>query len=263
MWWPPAGGLEVPADLAAEAFHFLLLFCRLGAASLMLPGLGEQDIPASIRLALGLTLPLLLLPVLGPALPALPPAVPALVRLVALEVLAGIWLGLTARLVALALVQAGQAAALFIGLASPLQTDPSLGAQTTAPARLFGLLAAVLVLSSGLYAVPLRALVESYALLPPGEALPLGGSAEALARAVAGSFALALRLAAPLLLAAVLSNLALALLARVAPQVPAYTIAAPGQILLGLVLLALVLPALLQVWQDAAGEALGALPGLG
>ncbi len=252
----------MPADLAAEAFHFLLLFCRLGAASLLLPGLGEQDIPASIRLALGLTLPLLLLPVLGPGLPAAPEAVPALVRLIALEVLVGLWLGLTARLVALALVQAGQAAALMIGLASPLQTDPSLGAQTTAPARLFGLLAATAMLSSGLYALPLRALVESYALLPPGAAVPLGATADAIAQAVSESFSLALRLAAPLLLASVLSNLALALLARVAPQVPAYTIAAPGQILLGLVLLALVLPALLRVWQDAAQASLATLPGL-
>ncbi len=253
----------MPADLAAEAFNFILLFCRLGAASLLLPGLGEQDIPPSIRLALGLTLPLLLLPVLGPALPAMPEAVPSLVRLVVLEILAGLWLGLTARLVALALVQAGQAAALMIGLSSPLQTDPSIGGQTTAPARLFGLLAAVLTLSSGLYAVPLRALVESYALLPPGAALPLGATADALAQAVADSFSLALRLAAPLLLAAILSNLALALLARVAPQVPAYTIAAPGQILLGLILLALILPSLLRVWLDEAGSSLGRMPGLG
>jgi flagellar biosynthesis protein FliR len=49
----------------------------------------------------------------------------------------------------------------------------------------------------------------------------------------------------------------------VAPQVPAYTIAAPGQILLGLMLLALILPALLRVWLDEAGSALGHMPGLG
>jgi len=253
----------MPPELAAEAFNFILLFCRLGAASLLLPGLGEQDIPANIRLALGLTLPVLLLPVLGPGLPAMPEAVPALVRLITMEILVGLWLGLTARLVALALVQAGQVAALMIGLSSPLQTDSSIGGQTTAPGRLFGLLAAVLMLSSGLYAVPLRALVESYAFLPPGAALPLGATADALTGAVAESFSLALRLAAPLLLASILSNLALALLARVAPQVPAYTIAAPGQILLGLMLLALVLPALLRVWLDEAGGALGRMPGLG
>ena len=249
-------------ELAAEAFHFLLLFCRLGAASLLLPGLGEQDIPTSIRLALGLTLPVLLLPLLGPVLPPMPEGVPALVRLIGLEILAGLWVGLTARLVALALVQAGQVAALMIGLASPLQTDPNTGGQTTAPARLFGLLAATLMLSTGLYALPLRALVESYVLLPPGMAMPFGATADALAQAVADSFSLALRLAAPLLLASILSNLGLALLARVAPQVPAYTIAAPGQILLGLLLLALVMPALLQVWLTEARSSLGAMPGL-
>jgi flagellar biosynthetic protein FliR len=251
----------MPAELAAEAFHFILLFCRLGAAGLLLPGLGEQDIPASIRLALGLSLPVLLLPALSSDLPVAPVGVPDLLRLLGSEILIGLWLGLLARLVALALTQAGQMVALMIGLASPLQTDPSIGAQTTAPARLFGLLAAVLMLSTGLYAVPLRALAQSYALLPPGAPLPLDASAATLAAAVAESLTLALRLVAPLLLSAVVSSLALALLARVAPQLPAYTIAAPGQILLGLMLLVLVLPAMLPVWLSAAGESFAHLAG--
>ncbi len=254
-------GRGVTEALAAEAFHFLLLFCRLGAAAMLLPGLGEQDTPPSIRLALGLGLALLLLPVLAPTLPGMP-AVPAdLVRLVAMEVLVGLWLALSARLVALAMVQAGQVAALMIGLASPLQLDPAVGAQTTAPARLFGLLAVVAVLASGLYAVPLRALVASYALLPPGAPLPLEGPADALVAAVADSFALALRLASPRLLGAVMANLALALLARMAPQVPAYTIAAPGQILLGLLLLATVLPAILPTWVASAQDSFSRLAG--
>jgi flagellar biosynthetic protein FliR len=251
----------VTEALALEAFHFMLLFCRLGGAAMLLPGLGEQDVPMTIRLALALTLPLLLLPVLGSGLPAMPAAPADLARMVVTETAVGVWLGLTARLVALALVQAGQMAALLIGLASPLQTDPVMGGQTTAPARLFSLLGATILLSSGLYAVPLRALAESYALLPPGQPLPLEAPASALAVAVAESFGLALRLAAPLLLGSVLANLALALLARMAPQVPAYTIAAPGQILLGLMLLALVLPALLPAWLASAADSLARLTG--
>ena len=49
----------MPTDLTAEAFHFILLFARLSAAAQLLPGLGEQDIPTSIRLALGLSWPFL------------------------------------------------------------------------------------------------------------------------------------------------------------------------------------------------------------
>src|SRR4051794_28244060 len=129
--------------------------------------------------------------------------------------------------------------ALMIGLASPLQSDPSFGAQGTALSRLFGLVAAMLILSTGLYAL-LRALAESYALLPAGGALPVPGQAAMLAQAVADSLSLALRLAAPLLLAGILGQFALGLLSRLAPMVPVFVLAAPGQILAGLLLLALV-----------------------
>ena len=252
----------MPEALPALAFHGVLLVARLGGAVLLLPGLGEQDVPPSIRLALLLALVALLLPGLAPSLPAMPEAVPALLRLILLETAIGLWLGLLARLVALALAQAGQLVALMTGLASPLQTDPILGAQSTATGRLFSLLAATLVLSTGLYALPLRALAESYAVLPPGGSPGFGRSAESVAQAVADSMALALRLAAPLVLGAVLGNFALGLLARVAPQVQVFTIAAPGQIIAGLLLLGLLLPALIAVWLASAGEMLR-LPGAG
>ena len=248
--------------LPALAFQVVLLVARLGGAVLLLPGLGEQDVPPSIRLALLLALVALLLPGLAPVLPAMPEEVPELLRLILLETAIGLWLGLLARLVALALGQAGQLVALMVGLASPLQTDPILGAQSTASGRLFSLLATTLVLATGLYALPLRALSESYTVLPPGASLALGRTAESVAQAVADSMALALRLAAPLVLAAVLGNFALGLLARVAPQVQVFTIAAPGQIIAGLLLLGLLLPAIIAVWLASAGEAL-LLPGAG
>jgi flagellar biosynthetic protein FliR len=152
--------------------------------------------------------------------------------------------------------------ALMVGLASPLQTDPAFGAQGTALSRLFGLAAAVLVLATGLYGLPLRALAESYALLPVDGALPVPAQAAAVAQAVADSLSLALRLAAPLLLASVLGQFALGLLARLAPQVPVFMVAAPGQILAGLLLLVLLLPALLEAWLAALRDGFSALPGL-
>ncbi|SDC78098.1 flagellar biosynthetic protein FliR [Belnapia rosea] len=250
----------MPEALPDFAFHAVLLVARLGGAVLLLPGLGEQDIPASIRLALLLALVAVLLPGLAPHLPGLPAELPELLRLILMETAIGLWLGLLARLVSLALGQAGQMVGLMVGLASPLQADPVLGAQATATGRLFTLLAAVLVLSGGLYALPLRALAESYQSLPPGAPLVLDRGAESVAQAVADSLSLALRLASPLVLASVLGNVALGLLARLAPQVQVFTMAAPGQILGGLLLLGLLLPAMIAVWLAAAGTSL-ALPG--
>ncbi|MBY0339205.1 MAG: flagellar biosynthetic protein FliR [Acetobacteraceae bacterium] len=249
------------AALPGLAFQAILLFARLAAAAMLLPGLGEAEIPPTLRLVLALLLVPLLLPALAPNLPGLPAAPGEAARLLGLEVLLGLWIGLTARVLALALAQAGQVLALLIGLASPLQGDAVLGAAATVPARMLALLTAVLVLASGLYAVPLRALVESYAVLPAGGPLPAGPAAEALAAAAAASLELGLRLAAPFVLAAVLFNFALGLMARLAPQSQVFVVVAPAQLLGGLALLLLLLPAILALWGTEIAAAFLRLPG--
>ena len=143
----------------------------------------------------------------------------------------------------------------MIGLSSPLQTDAVFGGQATATGRLFGLLAAVLVFNTGLYALPLGALSESYSVLPPGEGLPLDKGAEAVVGAVAASLGLALRLAAPLVLGAMLGQVALGLVARLAPNLQIFAVASAGQILAGLLLLALALPAIVPVLAAAVQDA--------
>jgi flagellar biosynthetic protein FliR len=256
-----------PADVAllqtlpALAFQSVLVFARLGAAVMLLPGLGEAEIPAPIRLGIGLALVALLLPLLAPGLPAPPEAPAEALRLVATETALGLWLGTLARLLILAFAMAGQAIAALVGLAGMLVADPALGPQGTALGRAFGLLAATLVLSTGLHGLALTAMVESYQVLPAGDPFPAGAAAEAVAVAGAASLDLALRLAAPFVVGAVVLNVALGLLARLAPQVQTFFVAVPGQILAGLGLLMLLSMPLLMALEAALRAGFLALPG--
>ena len=254
-------GLALLQTLPALAFQAVLVFARMGAAVMLLPGLGEAEIPAPIRLAIGVALALLLLPILAPGLPATPEAPSELLRLIATEIAVGLWLGTLARLIVLALAMAGQAIAAMVGLAGMLVADPSLGPQGTALGRAFGLLAAVLVLASGLHALVLRAMAESYAVLPAGDPFPAGAAAEAVAAAGAASLDLALRLAAPFVVGAVVLNVALGLLARLAPQVQTFFVAVPGQIMAGLALLMVLSAPLLMAFEAAVRASFLALPG--
>jgi len=70
------------------------------------------------------------------------------------------------------------------------------------------------------------------------------------------------QLAAPFLVAGVVWQAALGLLARLAPQLQAYAAATPGQILGGLALLGLLASRMLAAWADAVSAAWSALPGL-
>jgi flagellar biosynthesis protein FliR len=80
--------------------------------------------------------------------------------------------------------------------------------------------------------------------------------------AVGQCFALAPKLASPFVLSAVMWHVALGLLSRLVPNVQVYFVSLPGQILGGLVLLAVLVGALLTTWQDAVSAGLARLSGL-
>jgi flagellar biosynthetic protein FliR len=243
-------------------FAVALLIARAGSACMLIPVVGEAELPSTIRAGFTLALVALLLPVIGPQLPPVPASPLAAAALVVAEIATGLWLGWLARLLVLALTMAGQIIASLAGLANVIEPDAAQGASTSALSRAFGLAAPAALLASGLYALPLAALAGSYTVVPAGTLLPAADSAEAAVSAVANCFSLALRLAAPFLLAGIVWQVALALLARLVPQMQVYFIALPGQILGGLALLALLVAALFGAWQDQAGASLAALPGL-
>jgi flagellar biosynthetic protein FliR len=84
---------------------------------------------------------------------------------------------------------------------------------------------------------------------------------EVAVRAVSASFALALRLASPFILVSLVWQLALGLLARLVPQIQVYFASLPGQLLGGMLLLALLAAPILRAWVAAVHEGYATLPG--
>lgn len=252
---------EALASLPGWAFGFLLVVARIGTASMLLPGVGEAELPATVRLIFAVALSAMLLPVLGPSLPAAPGGVAELAGMLLAEIFTGLWLGWMTRLILLALPMAGQLMATAIGMSNVLQPDAMLGAGAAAISRLLGLAAPLVVLSTGLHAVVLQALVGSYALVHPGQFLPVGDSVETVVTALATAFGLALRLASPLLVGSLLFQLTTGLAGRLVPNLQVYFAALPGQILVGAMLFAVLIGAILAEWQDVARVTFDSLPG--
>ncbi len=250
------------ARLPEWSFAFVLVLARAGAACMLIPGLGETQLPMTIRAGFALALTVLLLPVLLPALPPAPPDVWRGLAMLAAELATGLFLGWLTRLLMLALPLAGEVIALVSGQASVLQPEGVLGPQGSVTSQVLGLAAPVVLLATGLFALPLQALAGSYQVLPAGVLLPAGDAAESSMTAVAACFALSLRLAAPFLLAGIVWNVALAALGRLAPQLHVFFLAAPAQLLGGLALLGILGAALLAAWQERAAAGFALLPGL-
>ncbi len=241
--------------LAPLALSFMLAFARIGSAVMLLPGIGEAVVPQTLRAGFAACLTTLLLPIL-PIPHYTDPTPILLMALLAHELLIGIWLGIMARLFVLALPVAGQIISFQIGLSSVITPDQELGTESTLISSVFGTYATTLILVTGLYALPLRALAASYHILPVGIGLPAGGVLEITERLTAQSFALAIQLAMPFLLAGLLWQAGLAIISKLVPQLQIYLVALPGQTLGGILLLALLGGAIVSAWLHGTSSGL-------
>lgn len=248
------------AALPSVTFGLMLVLCRVGMVVMLLPGLGEIEAPAMVRVGLAAGLSALIYPHVASHGAAVPDGIAGPQMLLA-ELLTGAALGWLARLPALALGMAGGLVSTMLGLSSVVQPDPALGGQSTALARMFNLAAPVLILASGMYTLPISALAGSYDLVGPGGVLPPGDSADMIVKVMGTAFALSLQLSAPFILAGIVWQVSVGLLSRIAPQLQAFTIAAPGQILGGLVLLGLLASRMLSTWQAGVSASWSTLPG--
>jgi flagellar biosynthetic protein FliR len=120
----------------------------------------------------------------------------------------------------------------------------------------------VVLLGSGLYSLPVMALVGSYHLFPPGHAIAPADLARSVVLTTSRSFLFAMELAAPFILLGTLWQVALALLSRFVPTLQIYGLAMPAQIFGGLLLLACFIQGMILAWSRGMGLFLRALPGV-
>lgn len=248
--------------LPSAAFGLILVLARVGSAMLTGPGLGEAEIPPTVRAALAALCSILVYPLLKDVLPAAPSTVVELIGLLVPEIMVGVWVGFMARIMVIALSMAGGIVSFMIGLSSVLQIDPTLGTQVPALQRLLSLAALALLFASGLYILPLQAIIGTYDLIPPGQVFDSGGAANLVVHAATDSFGLALRLAAPSIVTCILWQAAMGFVSRLVPNIHVHVISMPAQILGGFALLGASIILMLSTWSEGTLKAFSALPGL-
>jgi flagellar biosynthetic protein FliR len=240
--------LTIP-DFSGQVLVYLLVFARTGAMIMLLPAIGDVGVPPRVRLGLALAVSLALLPVVQHSYPAVAANSPmALGLLVAQEVTAGAVVGAMARLIMSALSVAGNLIATQIGLAYAQTLDPSMGEAGAVMGNFLTLLGTVLIFTTNLHHLAIGAIQGSYALIPPGQALPTGDLAELAVRLVSGAFTLGFQLAAPFLVFGFALYAAIGILARLMPQLQVFFVAMPINILAGFLLLILVVGTLMTVF---------------
>lgn len=235
------------ADLTTLVLAIALGAARATPVVWLVAPLGGPRLPATVRVGFALLLAALAAPILMASAAAAGIAEAGVLRLALLfarEVVVGLCLGLVAAAAFRAAEIAGRLADTLRGANIAEVLVPTADERSSPLGALYVLLATVVFFQIGGVPRLVDALLRSYQALPIGGVLGGGAAHRAAAIVTMASVKLiasGLALAAPVIVALWLTDLALGLIARAAPQVPVYFIGLPlkGLLAIGVVLVGL------------------------
>lgn len=201
----------------AELLTAFLVFVRTLALFVSNPLFGNNNIPVRIRILMGVWVGMVLLPVV-PTSPGLTFGLAELSSRVIHEAFIGVSMGFLVTLLFSLVAVAGHLMSSASGITMSQMFDPSLQTQVTVLGSLKTVLMFLIVLSTDLHHIVLRGLAASFASIPPGG----GGSGIRAGFYMVKLFTTvlqgALTIALPVLVVVFIINLAMAIIARIAPQ---------------------------------------------
>jgi flagellar biosynthetic protein FliR len=220
---------------------FLLAMCRSLAWVLTCPPFGTRLVPNQAKLGLSVAFALSLAPRLADQ--QVPLETGPIAAAVILQIGAGLALGLLGMIVFSSVSAAGSLIDLFGGFSMAQILDPLSGVQNSIFGRFYQLLATVLLFAMDGHLLLVNGFLSSFDALPL-TSLDMGTLGQALTSGITLFFLSALEIAAPLLAALFMADVALGLLAKAAPEMNILLLGLPVKVLLTLVLITIALPLL-------------------
>ncbi len=231
-------------DLFALDPHVILTFLfalmRVSLVLFLMPFFGGQTLPAPVKAALCLTLTFALwprLPLAGHELPAHPFG---LALMLASELILGLVLGLAIRFLFAAIQTGGQLIGFQMGFAMVNAVDPDSGVSEAVTAHFLYMVSLLTFLTFNGHLYLLDGLLKSFDFIPPGGINVSHGLASQIFLLSGQIFLLAIQIGAPALAAILLTDLALALVSRAAPQMNVLIIGFPIKIGIGFLFLGII-----------------------
>jgi len=218
---------------------YLLIFMRVGAMLFVAPVFGGGMVPTQTKVLFSLMLALILLPMAQLPPDFLPLEIVPLAWLAINETLVGLVMGVSLVFIFAAIQYAGQIIDFQMGFAIVNLIDPTQDVQIPIMGFFHFLIAILIFLAMDAHHWIIRALVDSFGIVPLMTAgfsgLVIGG----IAKAFGDLFVVAMRIAAPTIAVLMLYNASLGIIAKTVPQINLLIVGFPVRIALGLIVVGL------------------------
>lgn len=239
---------QLAAWIALYAYPAIRILAMLATA----PVFNNQALPRRIRLAAGLVITL----ALAPTLPAAPNQTPVemgsflTLAAVAREFTIGAAIGFAIRLTFSAIDLAGDLIGLQMGLSFALFYDPQAAGQSSVLDQFLGLMTTLIFLALNGHLLLIDVLAHSFEWLPPGGTQLSAGGFMAIVKSGIVIFSAGLLIALPAVAALLITNIALGVLTRAAPQLNLFALGFPITMTVGIVSLIVLIPAFAPTFQN-------------
>lgn len=205
------------------------------------PLFNNSSVPVSSKIGLGIMLALIVAPTVS-GLPVMDPMSLAGLLILAQQFIIGLTMGFVMRIVFAGVEVAGEITGMTMGLGFASFFDPQSQGQSTSISQFLALLATMVFLAVNGHLMLLSTLVDSFSTMPISST-PIGGHAfKQLADWGGRLFSAGVQLSLPMVAALLITNIALGILTRAAPQLNLFGIGFPITLSIGFIVIALSLP---------------------
>ncbi len=244
----------LPFPSPREVIFFMLVLSRVAGIFAALPVFGGRTVPVRIKAITVFMITLVCFPTLLITIPQVPSDTFSLALLLFSEVMIGLTLGFITQIIFSAVEFSGQIIGLQMGLTISSIIDPSRGTQVQIMSVVQSLFATLIFLSLNIHHLFIRAIMDSFRVIPLGGWRMNGELVHFLVMRTADIFIIGIRLAAPVMVALLLTTVALGIMARAFPQMNIFMISLPLNVGLGLVVLGMTLTIFFHVLEVSFGD---------
>ncbi len=232
----------------AQIMTAVTAFLRISGIVALLPLFGDSNVPVRARLLLSLALSAGIVPILPGTYKSIVIqnllSIETTGLMLAKEILIGLVMGYTAKLAFDGIVLAAAMVGIQMGFNTASIFMPDADEQTNGFSAFHRLLIILIFLALNLHHIYIKAIWDSFQLLPIGSALPSSSLATLLLTVSSAIFGTAVQLSAPILVGLLFSTAALGLINRAVPQANVFVMSFPANFFVGLLLYMALLPLL-------------------
>jgi flagellar biosynthesis protein FliR len=242
--------MNIPVITPDLAETFILVLIRVSAMIMMAPVFGDATVPATVKWGLSILIALLLFPIVKTGIPPMGDfSLLTLVVGIAGELLIGIIIGFSARLIFTGIQLAGEMLGFQMGFSVASVIDPTSSTQVSIIAEFQYLLSLLLFMTVNAHHLFISAIAESYQVVPPLSVHFSGPLLQAFVSLSKDVFVIAVKISAPVTAVLLFTNVAMGLVARTVPQMNVFIVSMPLQIAIGLIFIGLTAPVFIKVIQ--------------